>query len=64
MPVFRLKATVYVERENASDASSELHDILRHAVKNYPAFNNYHVDSCVPIDYEGDEDEFDIDGRC
>ena len=48
--LFKLEATVYVEGNNAIDASMELHDILRDAVRNYPAFNNYHVDSCEEIE--------------
>ena len=46
MSVFKLKATVYIERDTGNDASMELHDILAHAVKNYDAFKSYHVDSC------------------
>jgi hypothetical protein len=64
MPVFKLRATIYVKGENVSDVSMELADILRHAVRNYPAFSNYHIDSCVPLDYEGDDDDIDPDGRC
>ena len=57
MSVFKLKATVYIERDTGNDASMELHDILAHAVKNYDAFKSYHVDSCEVLAYEEDEDD-------
>lgn len=61
MPVFKFKATIYVKEKTDDSASSEVHDILRHAVKNYSAFVEYHVDDCEQLDQYYDDGACDDD---